>query len=166
VLVGWLVAGLTLVAWAPGAGAVGGGVCRITARIAFAAKSAGDGSWTIDRGIIDCTGLLAGGKTRITGPGEFGATGTYTTVPAPGGACVQQIASGRFSYKLPTSNGFVVIDESGSYTMLGVGALTTPTLRGPVEIAPPYTGDCVTKPVTAAAFLGQVTLYRGVEPGL
>ena len=63
--------------------------------------------------------------------------------------------------------GRIVINEKGGYTLVGVGALTTPTLRGTAQVAPPYTGgDCVTKPVTAATFLAQVTLYRGVEPGV
>lgn len=165
-MVGWAVVVLALVASVPGAGALGGGACRITGRIAFAPKSPGDGTWTIERGIIDCAGLLAGGKNRITGPGELQGTGVYTTVPVPGGSCVQQVATGRFSYRIPTSGGYVVIEEPGGYTLAGVGALSTPTLRGTLEIAPPYTGDCVTKPVTAAAFLAQVTLYRGVEPGV
>ena len=156
---------LALVASVPGAGALGGGACRITAHIAFAPKSAGDGAWTIERGVIDCVGLLAGGKNRITGAGEFSGTGSYTTVPGPGGACVQQVANGRFSYRIPTSGGYVVIEEPGGYTLVGAGALSTPTLRGPLQITPPYGGDCVTKPVTAASFLAQVTLYRGVEPG-
>jgi len=166
VVVAVTVAVLALMASVPGAGAVGGGACRITAHIAFAPKSAGDGGWMIERGIIDCVGLLAGGKNRITGAGEFSGSGTYTTVPAPGGACVQQVATGRFSYRIPTSGGYVVIDEPGGYTLVGAGALSTPTLRGPVEIAPPYSGDCVTKPVTAASFLAQATLYRGLEPTL
>lgn len=164
-LVGVVVGVLALGAWVPGAGAAGGGVCRITGHFAFAPKTPGDGAWTVDRGIIDCVGLLAGGKNRITGPGEFQGAGTYTTVAAPGGACLHQVAVGRFNYRVPTSGGYVVIDEPGGYTLTGVGVLSTPTLRGTVEMAPPYSGDCVTKPVTAAAFLAQVTLYRGVEPG-
>ena len=163
-VVAWAVVVLGFVAMAPGAGAVGGGVCRITARIVFSPKTPGDGAWSIDRGVIDCVGLLAGGKNRILGPGELQAAGSYTTVPAPGGACLQQVATGRFDYRMPTSGGYVVISEPGGYAFAGVGALSTPTLRGTVQIAPPYTGDCVTKPVTAAAFLAQVTLYRGVEP--
>src|SRR2546423_6524876 len=164
-MVGWAVVMLALVASVPGAGAVGGGACRITGRILFAPNGAA-GAWSIERGIIDCQGLLAGGKNRVVGPGELRATGTYTTVPAPGASCLQQIATGTFEYQIPTSGGYVVINEKGGYTLVGVGALTTPTLRGTAEVAPPYTGDCVTKPVTVATFLAQVSLYRGVEPGV
>jgi hypothetical protein len=164
-VVGWAVGVLALAASVPGAGAVGGGACRITGRILFTPNGTG-GGWSIERGIIDCQGLLAGGKNRVVGPGELRAAGTYTTAPGPGGACVHQIATGTFDYQIPTSGGFVVINEKGGYTLVGVGALTTPTLRGTAQVAPPYTGDCVTKPVTVATFLAQVTLYRGVGPGL
>ena len=37
--------------------------------------------------------------------------------------------------------------------------MTTPTLNGPLQVAPAG-GDCLTKPVTKATFTAQVVLYR------
>jgi hypothetical protein len=157
---------LPLVEFAPGAGAYGGGVCRISGRIAFAPGSATNGQWSIEGGVIDCQGILSGGKNRIVGPGELKGSGSYaSTLPAAGGACLQQTGSGTLEYRIPTSGGYLVISEPDSYTLVGVGSFATPTLHGTFEVAPPYTGgDCVTKPPTGAAFVAQAVLYRGVEP--
>src|SRR5262249_13245260 len=150
VLAGWALVGLSLVGFAPGAGAVGGGFCRISGKIAFRPQSAGAGQWSIEDGVIDCAGLLSGGKNRMLGPGPVKGSGSYSPLAAVGGACLHQSGSGTVEYRIPTSGGYLVISEPDTFTMVGVGALTTPTLRGAFEIAPPYGGDCVTKPVTSA----------------
>ena len=56
--------------------------------------------------------------------------------------------------------GDIVITEPENHTLAGAGLFATPTLHGPFEIAPPYDGDCVTKPVTRATFAAEVVLYR------
>jgi hypothetical protein len=158
---------LPLVEFAPSAGAYGGGACRITGRIAFSPGSATSGQWTIDNGVIDCQGLLSGGKNRIVGPGEFKGSGSYTSSLPTGGPCLQQTGSGTLEYRIPTSGGFLFISEPDSYTLVGAGEFVTPTLHGTFELAPPYAGgDCVTKPPTRAAFAAQAVLFRGVEPGV
>jgi hypothetical protein len=156
---------LAFAGWTPSAGAIGGGACRISGRIAFSPKSDSAGDWRIDDGVIDCQGLLSGGKTRILGAGPFGGSGSYGVLGA-GSACLRQTGSGTFVYRVPTSGGVIFFTEPGSYTVVGAGALTSTTLRGTFALVPPFNGDCVTKPVTGAPFVSQVTLYRGVEPGV
>ena len=57
----------------------------------------------------------------------------------------------------------IIVSERNTYTLAGAGALTTPTLNGPLELLPPFDGDCVAKPVTRATFLAQVVLLRNPE---
>jgi len=162
----WALVVLPLVGFAAPAGAAGGGVCRISGRIVFSPKTDSDGAWSIQDGVIDCQGLLAGGKNRILGPGQFKGSGTYGALAPAGGACMHQTGMGTVDYRIPTSGGFLSITEPNSYAMVGAGSFTTPTLRGTLQVAPPYNGDCVTKPVTSATFVAEALLYRGVEPGL
>jgi hypothetical protein len=161
----WALVVLPLVGFASHAGAAGGGVCRIMGRLVFSPKTDSDGAWTIQDGVIDCQGVLAGGKNRILGPGPFKGSGTYGPLAPAGGACMHQTGTGTVDYRIPTSGGFLVISEPNSYAMVGAGSFTTPTLRGTFEAPPPYNGDCVTKPVTSTAFEAEALLYRGVEPG-
>ena len=161
----WAMVLLTVVEFAPGAGAYGGGVCRITGRIVFSPRSAGEGGWSIEDGVIDCAGVLSGGNKRILGPGQFQGSGSYSSaLPAAGGACPAQAGSGTVEYRIPTSGGYLVVNEPDSYTLVGVGSFATPTLHGTFEVAPPYDGDCVSKPMTGATFVAQASLYRGVQP--
>ena len=162
----WALVVLPLVGFASQAGAAGGGVCRIIGRIVFSPKTDSDGGWSIQSGIIECQGVLAGGKNRILGPGKFTGSGTYGPVAPAGGACMHQTGKGTVNYSIPTTGGFLVISEPRWYAMVGTGSFTTPTLRGTFQAAPPYTGDCVTKPMTSAGFVAETVLYRGVEPGL
>jgi hypothetical protein len=161
----WALVVLPLVGFASHAGAAGGGVCLIMGRLVFSPKTDSDGAWTIQDGVIDCQGVLAGGKNRILGPGPFKGSGTYGPLAPAGGACMHQTGTGTVDYRIPTSGGFLVISEPNSYAMVGAGSFTTPTLRGTFEAPPPYNGDCVTKPVTSTAFVAEALLYRGVEPG-
>jgi hypothetical protein len=162
---GWGLLVLALAGWAPSAGALGGGVCRIGGRISFTPTSDTAGDWRIADGVIDCQGLLSGGKTRILGAGPFTGSGTYSALGG-GGACLHQAGTGMLDYRVPTSGGVIFFSEPGAYTLVGAGALTSPTLRGTFSLVPPFNGDCVTKPVTSATFASQVVLYRGVEPGV
>ena len=154
----------TLALFVPCAGAVGGAVCRVTGRIVFSPNTENDGGWSIEEGIIDCSGLLAGGKSRILGPGQFKASGSYSALAPAGGACLRQAGTGMVDYRIPTSGGFVIITEPASFALAGAGVLRTPSLNGTFEVAPPYNGDCATKPVTSATFVAEAVLYRGVEP--
>jgi hypothetical protein len=156
---------LAFAGWTPPAGAIGGGACRITGHIAFSPRGDSAGDWRIDDGVIDCQGLLSGGKTRILGAGPFAGSGNYSALGG-GGACLHQAGTGTFEYRVPTSGGVIYFSEPGTYTVAAVGALSSTTLRGAFELVPPFNGDCVTKPVTSAPFAAQVVLYRGVEPGV
>jgi hypothetical protein len=155
---------LALVGFVPEAGALGGGACRISGRMVFSPQSDNEGGWSIDRGVIECAGLLAGGKNRILGPGEFGGSGTYKALAGAGGACLRQAGTGKVEWRIPTSGGYLVVSDPVSYTLVGAGAFTSPDLFGTFQAAPPYSGDCVTKPVTSASFVAEAMLYRGVEP--
>lgn len=145
--------------FAPPAGAVGLGVCKLSGTIVFSFSTANEGRWSIGDGIVDCQGLIAA-RRRILGPGPFKGSGSFTGVPDGGGACLHQAGSGTVDYTLPTSGGDILISEPEAYTLVGAGAFTTPTLRGIFELQPPYDGDCVTKPVTSALFVGEARLYR------
>ena len=160
----WSLVLLPIVEFAPSAGAVGGGYCRISGPIVFSPRTASEGQWSIEKAVIDCQGLLAGGRRRFLGPGPFKGSGSYSALPAAGGACLHQAGSGTVEYSFPTSGGYLVVSEPGAYTLAGIGSFTTPTLRGTFGLAPPYDGDCVTKPVTTATFVATTVLYRGLEP--
>ena len=163
-LVGSALVALALGGFAPDARALGGGACRISGRIVFSPQSDNEGGWSIDRGVIECAGLLAGGKNRILGPGEFTGSGSYKALAAAGGACLHQAGTGKVEWRIPTSGGYLVVSDPVTYTLVGVGAFTSPNLFGTFQAAPPYSGDCVTKPMTSAAFVAEALLYRGVEP--
>lgn len=166
VLACWALVALALAGWAPSAGAIGGGMCRITGRIAFSPQGATGGQWTIENGVMNCVGTLAGGRHRFVGPGQFRGSGSYTSsVPSASGACLQQAGKGMVEWHVPTTGGYLVANEPNDYTLVGIGSFTTPSFRGSFQLAPPYNGDCVSKPVTGAAFVAEAALYRGVEPG-
>ena len=45
--------------------------------------------------------------------------------------------------------------EKQQFVVAGAGKLTTPSIRATLQLAPPYNGDCLTKPVTRATFAAQ-----------
>jgi hypothetical protein len=155
----WTLVVLSLVEFAPAAGAVGLGFCRISGTMVFSSRTAGEGRWSIEDGIIDCQGVIAA-RRRILGQGPFKGSGSYRALPDGGGACLHQAGSGTVDYMIPTSGGDILISEPDAYTLVGAGSFTTPTLRGTFQLPPPYDGDCVTKPVTSAPFLAETLLYR------
>ncbi len=53
--------------------------------------------------------------------------------------------------------------ESKRFVLAGAGEFSTPSLRGAIQLLPPYDGDCVTKPITCATFLAQGRYLR-TEP--
>jgi hypothetical protein len=113
--------------------------------------------------VISCHGLF-NGYERILGPGKFSGTGSYGALPGPSGTCLRNVGSGKIDYTFPTTGADVHLVEPNDYTLAGVGAFTSPSLKGTFQITPPYEGDCVTKPITRALFLAEATLIRFVPP--
>ncbi len=52
------------------------------------------------------------------------------------------------------------MQEAKRFVLAGAGEFATPTLRGPAKLAPPFEGDCVTKPVTRAFFAAEVMMVN------
>ena len=158
-------ASLPLVGFVPAADATGAAACTITGTITFAhsPNSTAEGVWTIDPAIISCQGLF-NGYERILGPGKFSGKGSYTALPGGNGTCLRNVGSGKVDYTFPTTGADVHLVEPNEYTLAGVGAFTSPSLKGTFEITPPYEGDCVTKPITKALFVAEAALIRFVPP--
>ena len=159
------VAGLSLVVlsvlgFSPAADAVGYGGCTISGTITFSSssKTLSEGTWRIGPAILDCQGIVAS-RRFITGRGPFTGSGAFSELSAGTGGACRQSGTGTVEYTVPTSGGDIHVSEPDTYTVIGVGAFTTPSLRGTVQIVP-ASGDCVTGPVTKATFLAEVTLYR------
>ena len=154
---------LPAVGFTPPAHAVGYGGCTIVGTITFSVAStlASTGTWSIGPAALDCQGII-GKRARIIGRGPFKGQGTFTALP-PGegaGSCLRQSGTGKVEYEIPTANGPIKVSEGESHTLAGAGLFDTPTLHGTFQLPPPYDGDCLTKPVTRAAFVAQVMLYR------
>jgi hypothetical protein len=151
---------LSVLGFSPAADAVGQGACNITGTITFASssKTLSEGTWRIGPAIIDCQGLIAA-RRRITGRGPFTGSGTFKELSAGSGGACHQSGSGNVEYTIPTSGGDILVSEPDTYTLVGVGAFITPTLRGAFQLVP-ASGDCVTQPVTKATFVAEVVLYR------
>jgi hypothetical protein len=145
----------TLVGPVPVADAIGGAVCAITGTISFTPPSdvSGQGAWSIDPAAINCEGAVNG--YQYLGQGPFTGSGSYTGLPAGGGACLNQVGTGTVDYTIQTAAMDHHIRESQRFTLAGAGEFTTPSLRGSLALMPPYDGDCVTKPVTRATFVAQ-----------
>jgi len=150
---------LPVLGFASTAHAIEEGACTITGTITFTSRTPSAGTWVIGPAILDCQGLVAA-RHRITGRGPLRGTGSFTAVPDGSGACLRQVGTGNVDYRIPTDGGDIVITEPENHTLAGAGLFATPTLHGPFEIAPPYDGDCVTKPVSRATFAAEVVLYR------
>lgn len=150
---------LPQVGFAPPAHAVGYGACTIVGTISFSAETATSGTWAIGPAMLDCQGVI-GKRGRIIGRGPFRGSGTYSALPPGDGACLRQTGAGKVEYVIPTFNGRIFVTEAQSHTLAGAGLFDTESLHGPFQVAPPYDGDCLTKPVTRAAFVAQVMLYR------
>jgi hypothetical protein len=92
------------------------------------------------------------------------AAGRGRTALPDGSTCLRNFGTGTLDYGFPTSRADIHLVEPGSYTLVGAGALITPTLRGTFQVAP-VEGDCVTVPVTTAVFVAHVSLVRFNPPG-
>jgi hypothetical protein len=151
----------------PSAQATAVGACTIGGTLTFSptgGAAAGQGQWRIDPGVIDCHGLFRGWE-RITGPGTFTGSGSFTTLPTGNGACLQQIGTGDVEYTIPTTEVDAHIKEAHEFVVAGAGVFSTPSLRGTFQISPPYEGDCLTKPLTKASFVAQATMVRMTQGG-
>jgi hypothetical protein len=140
------------------AGAIEEGACTISGTITFSSQSPSAGVWTIGPAVIDCQGLVAA-RRLITGRGPLAGSGSFAALAPGDSACLRQAGSGTLEYKIPTTAGDIVISEPENHTLAGIGVFNTPRLHGSFQVAPPYDGDCVTKPVSRATFLAQVVLY-------
>ena len=158
-------ASLPLAGFIPPAEATGAAACSMTGTITFlhSANASAQGVWRIDPAVISCQGLF-NGYERIVGPGRFSGAGSYTALPGGSGACLRNVGSGTVDYTLPTTGADVHLVEPNDYTLAGIGAFNSPSLRGTFQVTPPSEGDCVTKPITKALFLAEVTLIRFVPP--
>ena len=153
------------VGFVPTADAWGTAACLITGTISFespsaTAATAKSGVWTIGPGQIECNGATAG--YRIFGTGPFTGSGTYTALP-DGGACFHHVGTGTVDYEIRSGAMIFHIQEAKRFLLAGAGEFTTPTLRGSLQLAPPFEGDCLTTPVTRATFIAQgFMLHREV----
>src|SRR4051794_32636468 len=150
----WLVllAGMAtaVVGFVPPAHAVGGATCVIGGTITLSAPSmtTGAGTWEISPGLIECNGVVNG--YRIWGSGPFSGQGTYSALPPAGGPCLHQTGIGMVDYTFQSGAMVFHRQETQRFVLVGGGAFTTPTVRGTLQLAPPYQGDCLTRPLTRA----------------
>jgi hypothetical protein len=148
----------SLVGSVPPAHGLGGGACVITGTISFsppstAAPPAEAGAWSIGPGQIECNGAIKG--YRIFGTGAFTGSGTYTAIPAAGGPCLHHVGTGMVEYYVRSGAMVFHVREAKRFVLAGAGEFNTPSLRGSLQLFPPYEGDCLTKPVTRALFAAQ-----------
>jgi hypothetical protein len=152
------VVALPVLGFSSTAGAIEEGACTISGTITFASQTASTGAWTIGPAVIDCQGIVAA-RRLITGRGPFSGSGTFAALAPGDSGCLRQAGSGTLDYKIPTTAGDIVVNERENHTLAGIGSFNTPRLHGSFQVAPPYEGDCATKPISRATFLAQVVLY-------
>jgi hypothetical protein len=149
---------MPVIGFSADAGAVGYGACTISGTITFTAETVTAGTWSITPAVIDCQGLIAA-RRRIIGRGPFKGSGTYEALPPGDSACLRQTGTGKIEYDIPTTGGEISVTEPWDHRLAGIGTISTPTLRGAFQVNPAG-GDCLTKPVTRAAFVAEVSLLR------
>lgn len=145
----------------PAAEAAGGAVCNISGTITFSPPAAGsaEGLWRIGPGAISCQGALNG--YHFYGQGPFTGSGSFTGLAATaGGACLTHMGTGMVDYIMRTGAMDHHIRETKQFTLAGAGKFATPSLKGSLALAPPFNGNCVTKPVTQATFFAQGVLLK------
>jgi len=132
----------------------------ISGTISFERPSAAatTGQWNLAPGQITCNGIIKG--YRIFGSGPFTGSGTYEALPVAGAACLQLVGTGMVDYVMRSGAMVWHMQEEQRFLLAGAGEIATPTLRGPAKLAPPYEGDCVTKPVTRAFFAAEVVMVN------
>lgn len=150
----------TVVGFVPPAQALGGAACLITGTITFSRPAAGAtgqmGTWNMGPGQITCNGIIKG--YRIYGSGPFTGSGSYEALPVAGGPCLQHVGTGMVDYVMRSGAMVWHMQEAQKFVLAAAGEIATPTLRGPAKLAPPYEGDCVSKPVTRAFFAAEVVM--------
>jgi hypothetical protein len=159
----------SVVGFVPAASGLGGAACIIGGEITFKPPVAGappgtPGTWNIGPAQIECNGAING--YRIWGTGFFGGSGTYTTPPETGRACghlVHLVGTGDVDYLMRSAAMIYRVRETKRFVIAGAGEFSTPSLRGAIQLLPPYDGDCVTKPITRATFRAQGRYLR-TEP--
>jgi hypothetical protein len=159
----------SVLGFVPAANGLGGAVCVISGTITFAPPSAeapagSPGSWDIGPGQIQCNGIING--YRIWGTGPFTGSGTYTSLPVAGSTCghlVHHVGMGNVDYLMRSAAMLFRMRETKRFVLAGAGEFSTPSLRGALQLLPPYDGDCVTKPITRATFVAQARYLR-TEP--
>lgn len=144
-----------VVGFVPPAHALGAATCVIGGTITLTApsKTTGIGAWEISPGLIECNGAVNG--YRIWGSGPFYGQGTYSALTAAGGPCLHQTGMGMVDYTFQSGAMVFHRQEAQRFVLVGGGEFTTPTLRGTLQLAPPYQGDCLTQPLTRATFAAQ-----------
>ena len=150
---------LPFVGFTAPAGALGYGACVITGTINFSAETPSTGTWSIKTAAIDCQGLFAA-RRRVIGRGPLQGSGTFSTLAPGGGGCFQQVGEGKLDYRIPTTGGEMHITEDVTVAVAGAGIMTTPSLHGPIELPPPYGGECLTEPVGKSTFAAEVVMLR------
>jgi hypothetical protein len=128
------------------------------------AASGGAGTWEVGPGQIQCNGIING--YRIWGTGPFTGSGSYTTLPVAGSTCghlVHHVGEGNVDYLMRSAAMLFRMRETKRFVLAGAGEFSTPSLRGAIQLLPPYEGDCVTEPITRATFVAQARYLR-TEP--
>ena len=158
----------SVVSFVPAASGLGGAACVISGTITFMppaeAASGGAGTWEVGPGQIQCNGIING--YRIWGTGPFTGSGSYTTLPVAGSTCghlVHHVGEGNVDYLMRSAAMLFRMRETKRFVLAGAGEFSTPSLRGAIQLLPPYEGDCVTKPITRATFVAQARYLR-TEP--
>ena len=151
---------LPLIGLGPNAHAMGEAACVISGTIDFMPSSAtpGQGTWRIERSVLDCQGLFRA-KRVITGPGEFSGSGTYTAVPTAAAPCLHAVGTGEVEYTVPTMEADNRIREQHDFVFAGAGAFTTPSLRGSFQVVAPSEGNCLSKPMKGT-FVVEAVMVR------
>ena len=145
---------------ATAAEATGAAACTISGTIDFVPSSvtAADGQWRIEPAVIECGGLFSA-RQRMIGPGEFSGSGSYRALPG-GASRLPYAGTGTVDYRFQTSEADVHLNEPHSFVLAGTGVFSTPTLRGTFQVVPPPDGDCLSKPLTKALFVAEVSMVR------
>jgi hypothetical protein len=148
-----------VVAPTPPADAVGVGACTITGTITFTAagQKADRGTWDISPATILCRGQFNTYELMYK-QGAFTGSGSYTSLPAGEGSCLRELGIGSVDYWIPTDKQDVHVKEEFAFLSAGVGAFTSPTLRGVFQIA--AQSNCLTGPATKGTFLAEVAMVR------
>lgn len=151
----------------PAAHAVGAAACTISGTITFTptTPAVDRGDWHITPAVIQCRGWMTFSDERmLAGNGSFTGAGPYTTMPTGEGGCLRQLGTGTVDYWIPTNLQVAHIQEQTTFHLVGVGAFTTPTLRGTFQI-PVHDRNCLTTAGRKGLFVAEATMVRTGRQG-